>query len=211
MPDALSHALFESPWLTTGLLAAAAAVAFFALRGRPLTFLAVPAALLALAAGNVLLARAVVTDREAAEAAVRGLVAAAAPFDPAAFDAALTPDAELLGPAGDPWLRLAEVRDRVRRYAGGGGSTEHVVKALEVDPVTDGPDGSAATLALLRVTSRGGPSGGGLPTLTAWELDLRRGPPGTPGAAGAGSPWRVKTIRWLELNLQPPPDASAWR
>ena len=207
MPAALTHALFESPWLSAGLLVAAAAVAFFSLQGRPARFLAVPAALLALAAGNVLLARAVTTDREAAEATVRGLVEAAAPFDPAAFDAALTPDAELLGPAGDPWLRLSEVRDRVQQYAGAGGSTEHVVKALEVDPVTDAPDGSAATLALLRVTSRGGGGGpgGGLPTLTAWELDLRRGPDAT------DAPWRVKTIRWLELNLQPPPDASAWR
>ena len=177
MPDALAHALFESPWLSAGLLAAVAVIAFVLLRGRPARWLAVPAALALLALGNVLLARAVVSDREAAEAAVRELVDAAAPFDPAAFDAAVTPDAELLGPAGDRWLRLAGVRDRIEAYAGRGQGIGHVVKALEVDPVTELGGGGASTLAFLRVSSRGGGSTG-LPTNTAWELDLRRGPEG---------------------------------
>ena len=204
MPAALTSALFEPAWWLTGLLVAAGVVAFFAVRGRPAAWLALPLTFLLLAAGHVALGRAVVTDREAADLAVRGMVAAAAPFDPAAFDAALTPDAELLGPAGDRWMRFSEVRDRVREYAGRGRTIEHVVKSLEVDPVTGASDGSAATLALLRVTSRGGagPGGSGLPTSTAWELDLRREPAG---------PWRVRSFRWLQLNLQPPPDASAWR
>ncbi|BAM02526.1 hypothetical protein PSMK_03670 [Phycisphaera mikurensis NBRC 102666] len=196
----MTHHTLESPWLLMAALAAAAAVAFFAVRGRPVAWLLLPALLLACAAGSVLLAGAVVTDREAADAAVRELVAAASPFDPAAFDARVTPDAELLGPSGDPWLRLAEVRERVREYAGSGRSIVHDVKELEVDPVQDLPGGSASTLALLRVASKGGPSG--LPTLTTWELDLRR---------DAAAPWRVRGFRWLQLNLQPPPDVHAWR
>lgn len=200
----LSSWLFESPWLLVAAFALAGLLLFFAVRERPAVWLLGPVACGLLAAGSFALANSVVTDREAAEEAVRSMVAAAAPFDAAAFDAALRADAQLLGPTGEPWLRLSDLRSRIERFAGASGSVEHVIKTLEVDPVSAGSDGRASTLALLRVTSRGGPGpgGSGLPTTTDWELDLRRGPQG---------PWQIHSFRWLRLNLQPPPDINAWR
>ncbi len=117
-PPLLPHLLFESPLPLVFVLAAVTLTLMVIARRRNshrLLLLAGGVSVAALVV--VLLARYVTTQREVINQLTARLVAATAPLDEAKLNAMLHPDAQLLGPDGQLWLRGRQISERLTALA----------------------------------------------------------------------------------------------
>jgi len=172
-PPLIANLLFEAPLGPVCALLAAGAVGWFLLsradRGR--SALAVAGSALVLAGAVIALAAGVTTDREAAAARTRELVAAVARADVPAVEAMLGDrvTVRFFGTPA-PWDRDA-VLERVRRYLGGTYRVkegETAIRALRAS----GEGDAQPILTQCRVTVV--PELTGFPASSWWKLSWRR-------------------------------------
>lgn len=196
-PSILQRYLLEQPWpLVVVLLLIAVACLLGMLRRRDKTarhrFLIVSSIAAGLAAGVLLLATAVRTDREAIEQTTRELVAAAGPLDPDRLDALIFPDAVFTGPDGSVWRTWDESEPAIRAGSRWVEFKEspHTIRSLRVGVL---PSGEGVTLMDVRTDVPGAAF-----FKTKWRLTWRK---------DAEGEWRMHEARWLDFfGRQPTPD-----
>ena len=156
-------------------------------QARPLIF----AGLVLDALGTGLLVASIMTQTpaERVDAQTQRLVDLAGPFDAAAFDAVLAPDAVVLDPGGKPLLDRVALRSSLDRWNGRGDAFDHRLVSSDVEM-----RGDHAASSLIRVRTNGGPAQ--MPTLTVWEVLWR---------LDADNAWRVASLRWIQMNSAAPP------
>lgn len=190
-PPVLQHLLLESPWAVAVTLAAVGIVlGLVGRRGGPRWLAHATWVGLPLALAVVLLARFVTTDREAAIARTRELINTTAPWDVPQLLAMFEPGATLVGPNGNAWLDLAQLRGEVSDAASQFPVVRQSFDRLEAEARADG---TAITALSLRTTFD--PQlGMALPVPSRWQLTWRMDDTGV---------YRVTQVQWLELMNQP--------
>jgi hypothetical protein len=202
-PPILEHLFLESPWAVTGVLLAGAltVVLISRLRLNKIKGLCV-LAMLGLAVGVFVLAKAVTTDRERLILNTRQLVSATGPLDPAELDRLIDPRATVSGSDGTVWLNYDQVRPRLKRVVGKYGVRSQRVR--EVQAIAH--DGGWGESTVIVRTEASGSSG--IPINTGWHLTWEKtqtpqeSSGGKSGGESGDGNWRVVDIRWMRFNGQ---------
>lgn len=194
-PPFLQNSLLENHWPTVALLAGAGLLAAWWLRraGQRRRANLAAIACFALAAAVAAVGALVTTEREVVMARTREAVDAAAAADAAALRDLSTETVRVLLPimqVPDDRERLLEMAQRQLGPDGDFRLRSHRIGTVRA--VIDGPNVARSHVAVRVEPARDGGFG---PIGTAWELSWRREP--LPG--GGFGPWRVTTVRALQL------------
>jgi hypothetical protein len=175
-PPIIERLLFEQPWGPALLIAGCAAGVWFFAKGKLRAPIA--AALLVLAAGLVVMAHLVHTDRERMTQATNDLVDAVASADVAAIDRLLAPDARAYSryhipgySGGQTGMDKGEILAQVPVVIRANPISEHRVQELQAQ--SRGP-GVGTTQALIKIVVRAEQLGQEIPVQSWWRLDWRR-------------------------------------
>ncbi len=195
LPEAplVERLLFESPWPLAGMAVVIGVIAAVMLnrRGRGAAALGAGVGGLALAAALVVMAGAVVTDREEIGRRSSAFVEAVAAGDAMAAEELLLEDVSLRvgeeAPAGN-WRAaiLGAVQTAHREYG---------IEAASMGNVQTSATEGGFGRSVFRVTAR---ASAGFPSVSWWKLDWRR---------DHDEKWRIEVMRCLEINGREP---GAW-
>ncbi len=192
-PPLIPHLLFESPLpLVIALAVVTLIIVVFAQRRNSPRLLMVGGGVSIAALAIVLLARFVTTQREELNERTRQLVAATSPLDPARLDRVLHPNAQLLGPTGQPWMQGEQIRQRLVVLA-----AAYPIKSQQVrSTATEVRNPSQAITALDVRTTLSHEVETTEPTtwLLTWERQ-------------ADGDWLVTSVQWVSWRGQSPAEA----
>lgn len=187
-PPLIEHYLLENPWPLVVVLAVGAMIAFTRLRaaGKPRHGALWGLILLIAGAGVWTLASWVQTGREAIARSTSALIGAAARADIPSLDALLSENLSLFRPGGGAGLGKTDTLDRVQRDLGGPYRVREWA-VLETQAMTDSAS-SGVTQVRVRVTLEAA----GIPNISWWKIDWRRGEDGA---------WRAVTIEPVSVTV----------
>ncbi len=150
---------------------------------------------------NFMVAKWVVTPREALLSRTNELIAATAPLDIAKVRLMFGEDAVLRGPGGETWLSLSPMLDALDASAGKFGIERNTIAKVQAEARTP-----TVGLSLFDLKTRFD-SGTGFPIATRWlatwslETNAATGADGTDGTDGTtngtGKTWVISEIQWL--------------
>jgi ketosteroid isomerase-like protein len=196
-PSVWQYYLLESPWLiAVGLVAIGAVLRLIARQQGRTRLAATWWVALAAAAAVVMLSRVVETPREQIMRHTRHLISLTEPIDADAVVSYLMPDAMIVGPGGESWMDVDQMRDVLETVAKRFPIDSQAIRRLDAE----NRGGEGLVLLDLRTTLSTG-MGAQMPVPTRWLVTWRR---------SADGDWLVHRIKWLEMMGQPP-SFGVWR